>query len=522
MPVLESPDAIYHGRSQNQIRLLVFAAAATVVFFLYWEGRIVDHLFWEEGFLWYGAQRVMLGEVPLRDFMSTDPGRYYWSAAVMALVGENSIVSLRLATALFQFLGLFFGLRMLVPAASRASTPYIILAAVTLALWMYPSYRAFDTGVSLLSIASLTFLLDQPSSEHHFFAGLVLGLAACFGRNHGLYGAIGGVLAITYLQIFNRLSSWCSCLASWLAGIALGYLPLIAMIVCIPGFARSFWESVSYHFEHKTTNLPLPIPWPWLVDINQPWSDIMRNILIGLFFVLILLYSVLGLAIVGQSALRKKPLRPNLVASALLGLPYTHYAYSRADVIHLALGVFPLLIGFLGLGLSNSTPIRKLNIPVLFVLSLFTILPFHPGWISRSSGNWLTVNIADNVMIVDPGTAGAMKSVAELIESYASNGREFLVTPFWPGAYAAFRRKSPMWENYALFPRSDAFQRAEIERIKQANPGFVLIFDYRLDGRDEYLFQNSHPLIDRFIRENFVPVRTTVFPENKFRTYIAR
>jgi hypothetical protein len=517
---LDSPPLMYRDRGRNQIRMLILGTVVTVGSLLYWEGRIAHLLFWDEGFLWYGAQRVVLGEVPLRDFMSADPGRYYWSAAIMALVGENGVIALRLAAALFQSIGLFFGLWVVIPAGGRTSALYIMLAAVTLALWMYPHYKVFDITVSILLIAAFAFLLDQPSLGHHFFAGLVLGLAACVGRNHGLYGVIGGISVIVYLQLLKRLISWRLSIAYWLGGIAVGYLPLVTMIIFIPDFGNAFWESVRYHFEHKSTNLPLPIPWPWLVDINQPWSDIIRNSLIGLFFLFILLYGVLGLAIVGRSILKGKPLQPNLAASALLALPYTHYAYSRADIYHLALGVFPLLIGLLGFGLSSSTFIKRAAIFALVVLTLFTILPFHPGWLAYRSGNWPTIKIGDNVMIVDPGTAGAMKSVAELVESYAPNRREFLVTPFWPGAYAAFRRKSPMWDNYALFPRNDDFQRAEIERIKKADPGFVLVFDYRLDGRDEYLFQNSHPLIDRFIRDNFIAVIATD-QTHQFRTYIA-
>ena len=60
-----------------------------------------------------------------------------------------------------------------------------------------------------------------------------------------------------------------------------------------------------------------------------------------------------------------------------------------------------------------------------------------------------------------------------------------------------------MWEIYAIFPRSEGFQRMEIERIKAANPGFVLIFDFPLDGRDELRFRNTHPLIHQYILDNF-------------------
>ena len=104
---------------------------------------------------------------------------------------------------------------------------------------------------------------------------------------------------------------------------------------------------------------------------------------------------------------------------------------------------------------------------------------------------------------IDPGTASDLAMLNKLAEQFAPGNRSFIVTPFWPGAYATLERKSPMWEIYALFPSGEAFERAELERIKAANPGFAMIIDLPLDGRDELRFRNTHPTIERYIRDHF-------------------
>jgi hypothetical protein len=60
-----------------------------------------------------------------------------------------------------------------------------------------------------------------------------------------------------------------------------------------------------------------------------------------------------------------------------------------------------------------------------------------------------------------------------------------------------------MWEIYALLPRSASFQQAEIERIKAANPGFAIIDNFPIDWRDDLRYSKTHPIIDRYIRDNF-------------------
>lgn len=292
--------------------------------------------------------------------------------------------------------------------------------------------------------------------------------------------------------------------AYWALGVATGYAPILIMALLVPGFATGFWDSIRLMFEMKTTNIPLPIPWPWRVNSNSMSpGDAARGVLIGLFFIAAVVFGVLTIAWAVWQKIHAKQISPALVATASLTLPYAHYAYSRADVGHLALGIFPLLIGCLVLLAAQPAKIKWPLALILCTASLWVSLLSHPGWQCHISKQCVDVEISRNILRVDPGTANDIGLLRTLDQQYAPDGQAFITTPFWPGAYALLERKSPMWEIYALLPASKSFEVAEIDRIRKAKPRFAFVYDLPLDGRDELRFKNTHSLTHQYILDNF-------------------
>ena len=493
-------------RTKNKLLALeILALASFVVFTLFiWQGNKGFGL-GGEGFLWYGAQRVMLGEVPIRDFMAYDPGRYYWLAALMSLWGDNGIMALRGAVAVFQATGLFVGILLIAGSVKEQNFYYLLLSAITLVVWMFPRHKLFDITLSILLIGVLAFLVQNPTSRRYFFTGLCVGLVAVFGRNHGMYGVAGSLGVMAWLSI-KRVEGpgLIKGFALWATGVIAGFMPILVMALLIPGFAIAFWESIRFLFEVKATNLPLPVPWPWRVNFaTVPVGGAIRGVLVGLFFIATVFFGMLSVAWVVWQKLRKKQVSPALVSASFLALPYAHLAYSRADVSHLAQGIFPLLVGCLVLLAMQPAKIKWPLALMLCGASLWVMHVLHPGWQCHGSTQCVNIEISGSNLVVKPRTAADVDLLRKLADEYAPNGQSFIAMSFWPGAYALLERKSPMWEIYAFYPRTQAFEQAEVERIKTAKPGFALVFDWPLDGRDELRFRNTHPLIHQYILDHF-------------------
>ena len=506
----------------NHLAIQILALAIFIVFATFiWQGN-KGFTLWDEGYLWYGTQRVMLGEVPIRDFNSYDPGRYYGSAALMSLWGGNGIMALRGASAIFQSIGIFVGLLLIAKTLKKQDFLYLLLSSIIFMVWMIMSFKAVDYSLSILLIGVLTFLVQSTTCRQYFLAGLCIGLAAFFGRNHAIYGVVGSLGVFLWLNV-NRLDGvdLKRGFSFWMAGVLTGFMPIILMALLVPGFAVSFIDSVLFLFEIKATNLALPIPWPWtahFVSLHIEYS--IRGYLIGLFFIATVSFAVLSITWVFLQKFQNKQVSSVLVASSFLSLPYAHYAYSRADVFHLSLGIFPLLVGCFALFATQHDKVRWFLALMLSIASIWVALIFHPGFQCYLSQQCVNIEISGSNLLVDAGTANDIGLLRKLVGQYAVDGRSFIATPVWPGAYAFLKRKSPMLEIFPVFPRTPAFEKTEIARIKMANPGFVLVFDIPVDGRDELRFRNTHPLIHQYIMDNFE--RLSDSPNPAYQIYKAK
>jgi len=456
----------------------------------------------DEGFAWYGARQILGGEVPLRDFMAYDPGRYYLAALVMHLIGSGGIVAFRWSQLVLLVIAVFTGLSIIGGTRRLRDLPFLIAAACMLLAWMIPYYKTPDILAALLLIAGFAHVAAAGRRSAFLLAGIAIGAAAVLGRNHGVYGVVGSALLAVWLALRPEgRSALRTGAVPWAGGIVIGYLPVLLMLAVIPGFAAAFVESIRFHFDYGATNIALPVPWPWWVPATLPWEAATRAVLVGIGFIILALFAVAAFALAVYARLRGRAVSPVLVASACLAAPYAHYAYSRADTVHLAFGMMPLLIAVLASLASLRAPWRDGCAIGLAVLTLWALATERMSHDCERDPRCVWTDVGGDHLRIQPESAWIIDLLRRL--AAVDPGHPIVAVPFFPSIYPALGLRSPLWEIYVLFPRRADFENKEIARMAAVSPGFVVVSTIRLDGREDLAFQSTHKLTYRWLQENF-------------------
>ena len=495
--------------SRHVLWLALLTLALSIGWFLL-DGNVNVNLA-DEGFLWYGTYAMRHGQVPMRDFQAYDPGRYLWTVAWSYLLGDG-LAAMRLACVFFQCIGVLAGLL----AARRLSRNALFLASVALLLcaWMHPRYKLFEQSIALMSIYAGVLLLEKPTIRRHFGVGILGGLMAFMGRNHGAYHVAAFGLLIVGAAWGKGWRVWCQRSAAWGGGVVTGYLPQALMFLLVPGYFSGFTENLRTIMA-KGTNLPAKVPWPWLVQETDTgwhrWSAFVE----GFYYVAFPLFFLLAVVRAWRLGGQRLAAHPVFVSAICVTLPYTHYVFSRPDIVHLSHGAPALALGFIALAFTMPGHMPRLGLalaPFLAVTSLLANL-YQIGaamLVLAAPHSLFEFEIRGRQMSVPTYIAKVLASAHTLSTELAKKDEPILFVPNLPGLYPLTGRLSPTNQIYFIYPATPEEDRALLAEMEAANVRWVMMHDYALDGREDLRFRNTNPIVFAWLRTNFdlVPIAT--------------
>jgi hypothetical protein len=472
----------------------------------------------DEGQLWYVTTRTALGDVPLRDIRSYDPGRYYWGAAWFKLLGPG-IITLRIGMAIMHALGLVFGLLTL-RRVVRTWWLLTILAVLLLA-WMVPVFKAFESATVLALVWLAVRLLEAPTPARHFTLGVGIGLAAFVRLDHGLYGATALCLLLVF-QTARAQKVPRRDLGLAAAGMVVGYAPMLILLVAVPGFFGGLVEHLAFlmriTFWNGVPNLGRPVPWPWLAGADLPALERLYAVCVGVLFMAVPALYLAATVRVLRSPYEDTPARRLVLAAGFVGIMYAHYTFARPDLEHLAQSIHALII--LGTGLLAALDRRRRMIAIALVLPLVLATSALTTGVKSRAYRWATetqqpyvpTRLGDDAVWVHPGVAVFLETVRRTADELLAPGEMILVAPHWPAIYTVLGRESPVWETYFIFPEPEDRQRRMIVDLQRRNVALVLLGDLYLDGREDLHFSRTHPLVYRHVVERYEKVSVPGLP----------
>lgn len=496
-------------RSDDSCHLETVALGAIVassVLFLQWH---YGFNWGDEGWLWYISKRTALGEVPVRDYFSYDPGRYYWSAAVFKLLGKSGLFEQIFANYLFGAIGLAVSYAAMARARMGRASRIGVLALLAVAFG-FPRHKIYEQALSLIAAAGIAYVMSRPENRQRWFAyGIATGLAAFIGRNSGLYFAIAAVLAVVLLRSCGRLLDTISPIGHLLAGIVIGYSPMCFMMLRFRGFTSAIIDSVLLT---PRWSWPLRIPFPWHSHASglHGLDALQMHAVSWLCLIVPVSYVVLI-----WCAYREKFDRSwGLAAGAsIAGLPYLHHAFYHADFSHIAQAVLPFVIAVVAVSqkLWNTEHKRSATILCtgLAFLVLSSWLPMEPviqhlRVAARSPQSLANVAIDGRQFEVSSDQALIMNASKAAFESCHPHDGSFLEAPFYPGLYAFLNTRAPFWDTYYLWPRSSELQEKHVDALIAHSTSVVLLnSEATFDGQGWLRIGHTYPKLVDYVLNHY-------------------
>jgi hypothetical protein len=341
---------------------------------------------YDEGNVLCGAQRVLHGAVPYRDFWSCyAPGQFYLLAALFSFFGESSSVLRFLDVVVRSGIAVccFFVLRCFVPRA----VAYTCFGVILLWLWTIgcPGAAVFTaTFFIMASLLLLTYATERKRASLVALAGFLAGLAVLFRHDLGLANValITGATFLLAVRGSSRHGDASPHVRDVMRYLGFALIPVVAMFSALC-FAAGFQDVVDQliRFPLSTFAEYRALPYP---PLASAWPDqyvyyVRHHLIFRTSFVLIPACLLAGLAASGSAILKRVDLQGREMGMVLLsatGLAFVPQVLVRSDFLHLFPLVLPaIMIAYLSYSFFGSR-FRVVGIALLLGATVYFALPF--------------------------------------------------------------------------------------------------------------------------------------------------
>ncbi len=472
----------------------------------------------DEGFMAYGAVRVMEGHIPHRDFVSLQsPLAFYTLAAVFKLFG-TSLVSLRalgLAVYILIAIGVYAVSRNISGriASLFAAIPATVIGMPYFCFVPYPVWH----GVLAALLGMLLFMRAITTGRRYwaFLAGLATATAILSRQDQGLYLTIAVLVYVLAIKCAKQKTIekpyLGQMLSFWAAGITVIMLPLgIYWLVC---------GAVPYMFKQlvvfplttyaKTSSLPM-----LTFDSQGPLRD---DIITAMYYLPPAVYALTAIWMVIIFIRRRFCADDARIAFILVAsVLFYCQVLTRSDLHHLIIALPPFFIlymwcaqalsGALGNVLAKRYMWQKPALTracaaaILLTVCAGTssvVLYAEPVFLEslKTPRTLLSLNRA-GVWLKPEGTR-LLDTVVKIIQSNAEPNDAILCLPYAPMYYFLSARHNPTQWNY-LWPGDQTVEdhKTLVKQAKMDPPAVVIIVN-------KDWMQVNAPLIDAYINSEY-------------------
>lgn len=452
-------------------------------------------VFGDEGFLAYGAVRVMEGQLPNRDFVSLQPPLSFYTAAAAFTLFGTSLATLRtFGLCLYTLIPLLiYGITR--QRAGRLTS--LVAAAPPLILGM-PFFNfvpfAVWQGVTA-SLVSVLFVIRAAITGRRAWAlaaGVATAVTILSRHDQGFY-VIVAVLAFGLILKYSGKQSGdqhpLEMLGFWAGGTAVPLFLLAVPWLLAAAIPAMFQQLVLFPLSTyaRTSSLPLPA-----IDLSQGrrWA-----MLASMFYLVPTFYVLVALSILWRALARRRFDADLRIQTFVLVFSILFYcqALTRSDTYHLLITLSPFFIVLawaaddVSKNIAEAVDRRARRWPLSWVtasavLGAFGVigacflLLMSPLMLTSTKAPIRTLDLERGGVGMDPISAKTLEGIVALIQKHATPDRSMLSLPYEPMLYFLAERRNPTRWNY-LWPgdQTPDDHRALLAQAEKDPPAVIVV-----------------------------------------------